>query len=158
MAKEIAKLKGTHVLEVTRMGGSGSGPGSGSGAAATTSAPTAGTSGGSVVGQATTDTATQTASDESGKLGALGSAFSRSALSSFHKKKPAAPAPAPAATGTPTAAGTSAAAGTQPGSGVVLMEMTMQKSNFSQEAVPASAFQVPGGFAKVDSPYDRMGK
>jgi hypothetical protein len=158
MAKEMAKLKGTHVLEVTRMGGSGSGPGSGAGAAATTPAPTAGTSGGSVVGQAATDTATQTASDESGKLGALGSAFGRSALSSFHKKKPAAPAPAPAATGTPTAAGTSAAAGTQPGSGVVLMEMTMQKSNFSQESVPASSFQVPGGFAKVDSPYDRMGK
>jgi hypothetical protein len=155
MAKEMAKLKGTHVLEVTRMGGSGSG--SGSGAAATTPAPTAGTSGGSVAGQVATDTATQSASEESGKLGALGSAFSRSALGSFHKKKPAAPAPAPAATGTPTATGTSAA-GAQPGSSVVLMEMTMQKSNFSREAVPASAFQVPGGFSKVDSSFDRMGK
>jgi hypothetical protein len=144
MAKEMAKLKGTHVLEVTRMGGSGSG----SGAAATTPAPTAGTSGGAVGGQVATDTATQTAAEESGK----------SALSSFHKKKPAAPAPAPAATGTPAATGASAAAGTQPGSSVVLMEMTMQKSNFSPEAVPASVFQVPAGFAKVDSSYDRMGK
>jgi hypothetical protein len=153
MAKEMAKLKGTHVLEVTRMGGSGSG----SAAAAATPAPTAGTSGGSVAGQVATDTATQSASEESGKLGALGSAFSKSALSPFHKKKPAAPATPPAATATPTT-GTSAAAGTQPGSSVVLMEMTMQKSNFSQAAVPASAFQVPGGFAKVDSSFDRMGK
>jgi hypothetical protein len=147
MAKEMAKLKGTHVLEVTRMGGNGSGLG-----AATTPAPAAGASAGSVPGQVATDTATQTASEESSKLGSLGSAFSRSALSSFHKKKPAAPAPAPAP------AGTSAAGGTQPGSSVVLMEMTMQKSNFSQEAVPASAFQVPAGFAQVDSSYDRMGK
>jgi hypothetical protein len=31
--------------------------------------------------------------------------------------------------------------------------MTTQKSDFSQEAIPAGAFQVPAGYAKVDSTY-----
>jgi len=83
MQKEMAKLKGTRVMEVTRMGGD---------------AP--------------------------------------------------APAPAPAKT----------VAGTQPTTSVVLMEMTMQKSNFSQEAIPPSAFAVPDGFKQLPSPYDRMSK
>jgi hypothetical protein len=40
-----------------------------------------------------------------------------------------------------------------------LMEMTMQKSNFSQAAVAESNFQVPPGFKKVESPaYGTAGK
>ena len=35
----------------------------------------------------------------------------------------------------------------------------MQKSNFSQAAVPSSAFQVPAGFKKIESPaYGAVGK
>jgi hypothetical protein len=61
---------------------------------------------------------------------------------------PPAPAPAPATT----------VAGTQPTTRVVLMEMTMQKSNFSQEAIPPSAFAVPDGFKQMPSAYDQMSK
>jgi hypothetical protein len=168
MGKEMAKLKGTHIMDVTRMGGSGSGPGM---APATDTNTTAGTppgttsatppgtssvtppptSDGSAAGQVANDTAAQTAASGSSKLGALGSAFSRSALGSFHKKK-STPPPADTTTSTPDAAGT------QSGASAVLMEMTVQKSNFSQEAVPSSVFQVPAGFTLVPSTYDKMGR
>jgi hypothetical protein len=51
-----------------------------------------------------------------------------------------------------------AVAATQPAKGMVLMEMTMQKSNFSREAIPPSAFAVPDGFKQLPSPYDQMRK
>jgi hypothetical protein len=166
MGKEMAKLKGTHVMDVTRMGGSAIGPGMAPATATNTAAATPAntatppgttpvtappSSDGSVAGQAANDSATQTAAAGSSKLGVLGSAFSRSALGSFHKKKPT-PPPADATTGTPDAAGT------QPGASAALMEMTVQKSNFSQEAVPPSVFQVPVGFTQVPSAYDKMGQ
>jgi hypothetical protein len=50
------------------------------------------------------------------------------------------------------------ASATQPANGVVLMEMTMQKSNFSREAIPPSAFAVPSGFKQLPSAYDQMKK
>src|ERR1700691_1786685 len=146
MGKEMAKLQGTRVMEVTRMGGSGSGPGAAQNtataqpAAATTPAP----SGSAVAGQAATDTTTQTAAGEASKLGVFGSALGSSALGAFHKKKAA--TPPPAATTTPA---DSTSAGTQTTSSATLMEMTTQKSNFSAEPVSASVFQVPAGFKKV---------
>jgi hypothetical protein len=159
MQKEMAKLKGTRVMEVTRMGGSGSGPGA---AQATTqaapAAPAAATpanSAGSVAGQVATDTAAQTAAGEASRLGVFGSALGSSALGAFHKKKAAAAAtPPPAATpaATTTATATPAAGATQTTQSAVLMETTMQKSNFSQETVPSSAFQIPAGFKRVESP------
>jgi hypothetical protein len=160
MGKEMAKLQGTRVMEVTRMGGSGSGPGAAQStataqpAAATTPPP----SGSAVAGQVATDTAAQTAAGEAGRLGVFGNALGSSALGAFHKKKAATPppAPAPAATATPA---DSASAGTQTTSSATLMEMTMQKSNFSAEPVPSSVFQVPAGFKKVESPvYGAPGK
>jgi hypothetical protein len=153
MGKEMAKLQGTRVMEVTRMGGSGSGPGA---AQASTPAPAAAPapSGGAVAGQAATDTAAQTAAGDASKLGVFGSALGSSALGAFHKKKAA--TPPPAATTTPA---DSASAGTQTTSSATLMEMTTQKSNFSTETVPASAFQVPAGFKKVESAaYGAPGK
>jgi hypothetical protein len=151
MQKEMAKLKGTRVMEVTRMGGSGSGPGAAQNTAQAAPAATtpASPSGSAVAGQVATDTATQTAAGEASRLGVFGNALGSSALGAFHKKKAAAaaPAPAPAATTTPAAAD-----GTQTTQSAVLMEMTMQKSTFSQESVPASAFQVPAGFKRVESP------
>jgi hypothetical protein len=155
MQKEMAKLKGTRVMEVTRMGGSGSGPGAAQNTAqaAPPAATPASTPGSSVAGQVATDTAAQTAAGEAGRLGVFGSALGNSALGAFHKKKAAAAAPAPAPTDTATATpATTAASGTQTTQSAVLMEMTMQKSNFSRETVPASAFQVPAGFKRVESP------
>jgi len=157
MGKEMAKLQGTRVMEVTRMGGSGSGPGAAQSAATAqpAAAPTPAPSGSAVAGQVATDTAAQTAAGEAGRLGVFGSALGSSALGAFHKKKAATPppAPAPAAATTPTEPpAASAPAGTQTTSSATLMEMTMQKSNFSTETVPSSVFQVPAGFKKVESP------
>ncbi len=132
MGKEMAKLQGTRVMEVTRMGGSGSGPGAGQ---TSGSAPAP---------------AAAPASSNNSVGGLLGSALGGSALGGFHKKKPPADSGAPA---------TPAADGTQNGTGATLMETTMQKSNFSQAAVPSSAFQVPAGFKKIESTaYGAAGK
>jgi len=38
------------------------------------------------------------------------------------------------------------------------MQMTTQKTNFSQEAIPSLIFQVPTGYTKVQFPYEHMGK
>jgi hypothetical protein len=146
MSKEMAKLQGTRVMEVTSMGGSGSGPGVVQ--ASAQSAPPA-PSGNSVAGQVATDTAAQTAAGEASRLGVFGNALGSSALGAFHKKKAATPPPAAAPATTAT---TPASTGTQTTSSATLMEMTVQKQNFSQEAVASSAFQVPAGFTKVETP------
>jgi hypothetical protein len=136
MAKEMAKLQGTRVMEVTTMGGSGNGS-----AAAQNSTQNS----------APAPAATP-ASSNSSVGGLLGSALGGSALGGFHRKK----SPPPADTTTPA---TPAADGTQTTTSATLMEMTMQKSNFSQAAVPSSAFQVPAGFKKIESPaYGAVGK
>ena len=159
MGKELAKLQGTRVMEVTRMGGSGTGPGAAQNTATTPAQPAPAAapppSGGAVAGQVATDTAAQTAAGEASRLGIVGSALGSSALGAFHRKKAATPPPAPATTAAPAdtaAAGTPAAAGTQTTASATLMEMTVQKSNFSREPVPTSVFQVPAGFKKVESP------
>jgi len=122
MAKEMAKLQGTRVMEVTRMGGSGTGP-----ASAQNSEP-----------------APAANSPSNGSMaGMLGSALGGSALGGFHKKKPQ-----PASDTTTT---TTNSDGTQTTS-ATLMETTVQRSNFSQAPVSSSNFEVPGGFKKVDTP------
>lgn len=151
MGKEMAKLKGTRVLEVTSMGGMAPMQGTGTAPAAAPAATPA-PSGGSVAGQVAGDTATQTAANESGRLGGFGSALGGSMMSAWHKKKASTPPPAPAPAAAPTSA-TPAAGQTQ---SAVLMSMTMQKSNFSQEPVGSSAFEIPAGYTQVASPYERM--
>jgi len=156
MAKEMAKLKGTRVMEVTRMGGSGTGPGMTQNTAQAAPAAAPASSSGAVAGQVATDTAAQTAAGESSRLGVFGSALGSSALGAFHKKKAATPPPADTSTTTTT---TSTANGTQTTTSAVLMETTTQKSNFSQGTVPSTAFLVPAGFKKVESPvYGTAGK
>jgi hypothetical protein len=122
MAKEMAKLQGTRVMEVTRMGGSGTGP-----ASAQNSEP-----------------APAATSPSNGSMaGMLGSALGGSALGGFHKKKPQ-----PASDTTTT---TTNSDGTQTTS-ATLMETTVQRSNFSQAPVSSSNFEVPAGFKKLDTP------
>src|SRR3984957_1655321 len=110
MGKELAKLQGTRVMEVTRMGGSGTGPGATQNTATTPAQPAPAAapppSGGAVAGQIATDTAATTAAGEAGRLGIVGSALGSSALGAFHRKKAATPPPAaapPATTTTTTA-------------------------------------------------------
>jgi hypothetical protein len=152
MGKEMAKLKGTHVMEVTSMGGSGTGPGVAATTPAASPAPPPPT-GQSVAGQVATDTATQTASSETSRMGNFGSALGGSVIGAFRRKK-AAPAPAPAASVPATTQ--TAAGGTPTTTSAVLMETTTQETNFSQEPVPTSVFEVPRGFTKVPSAYERM--
>ena len=157
MAKELSKLKGTRVMEVTRMGASGTGPtaAQNTAQAAPAAAPASGT--GSVAGQVATDTATQTAAGEAGRLGIVGSALGSSALGAFHRKKAATPAPAAATP--PATTSTTTTDGTQTTTSAILMETTAQKSNFSQAPAPSTAFLVPAGFKKVESPmYGAAGK
>jgi len=158
MGKEMAKLKGTRVMEVTSMGGAGSGPGvtPAQNAGQTAPAPASGNGSGAVAGQVATDTAAQTAAGEASRLGVFGNALGSSALGAFHKKKAATPPPADPAAATAT---TPAANGTQPTNSAVLMTTTTQKSNFSQAELPSTAFLVPAGFKQVESPvYGGAGK
>jgi hypothetical protein len=137
LASERAKIKGTTVLEITRLGGDTmlttfSGP---------TPPPPAGPS---KVGGAVTAAAVQTgentaASQLGSKLGSLGSSFASAAFGSLRHKSPDASA-APASGG--------AAAD----SSVVMFETTTEMSDFSQETVPPEAFQIPAGYKKVEQP------
>jgi hypothetical protein len=160
MGKEMAKLRGTRVMETFSMGGlvpagsvkaQGSGQGSGQTA-------------GQVAGQVAGDTATQTAADESSRrMGSFGSALGGSMMSAWHRKKAKSnedSAPAPADSGSAAAGSASAAAapngsaqGTQT---VVLMSMTTEKTNFSHDPAPASVFEVPAGYTQVVSPVAPM--
>jgi hypothetical protein len=126
MAKEMAKLQGTRVMEVMKMGASGTGP-----AGAQNSAQNQ-------------DPAPSAAPANNSVSGMLGSALGSSALGAFHRKKAAQPA-----SDTPTT--TTNADGTQTTS-AVLMETTLQKSNFSQAPVASSNFEVPAGYKKVETP------
>jgi hypothetical protein len=128
MAKEMAKIQGTRVMEVTRMGGNANGPGAPQDSAQASPPPAA----------------AAPASSNTSVGGLLGSALGGSALGGFHRKKPA-----PADNNNST---TPAADGSQSASSAVLMETTTQKSNFSRESVPSSAFEVPGGYKKVETP------
>src|ERR1700733_11691058 len=126
MAKEMAKLQGTRVMEVTRMGGSGTGPAQNT--------------------AQTSDPAPAAApSNSNGSVsGMLGSALGSSALGAFHRKKAAQPA-SDTTTTTPNPAGTQTTS-------TILMETTVQKSNFSQASVSSSNFEVPAGYKKVETP------
>jgi hypothetical protein len=149
MAKEIAKLKGTRVLEVTSMGGLAP-----AGTVTTASgSATPPPNGQSVAGDVAANTASGEANTVSGKTGIFTSALSSSVLAGFHHKK-AAPPPDPApATPPPTTATGAPAMQT-----VVLMATTTQKTNFSQAPVSLSTFQIPPGFKKVPSPMANMGQ
>jgi hypothetical protein len=156
MAKELSKLKGTRVMEVTRMGARGTGPTAAQNTAQAAPAAAPANGAGSVAGQVATDTAAQTAAGEAGRLGIVGSALGSSALGAFHRKKAATPPPAAAPAATTT---TTTTDGTQTTTSAILMETTAQKSNFSQQTVPSTAFLVPAGFKKVESPaYGAAGK
>ncbi len=121
--QEMAKLKGTRVMTVTSVGGNA--PAGNTTASASTSSP----------GSDQNNTGSALGSVLPGKLGSM--------MGGFHKKP--APQPAPATT--------TQASGSSGGSNVILMQTTEQMLNFSQDAIPASAFQVPAGYKQVPSPY-----
>ncbi|MGD0505916.1 MAG: hypothetical protein ABSD02_24645 [Steroidobacteraceae bacterium] len=137
MEVEQAKIRGTRVLEITRLGGDVP-----AGTATAAGAPPAT---GDVATQAATQAATDSAASQAGsRFGGLGSLVTRGVASAFAKRsadKPAGSAPPATPTG-PTSA--------------VLYETTTQKSQFSEETVPPDAFQVPSGYKKIASPMQQM--
>jgi hypothetical protein len=137
MATEMQKIKGTTIVDIARFGGEGMNAPSGTVAASPPPPPSL--SGSPLAAQVATNTASDVASSQVAKLGAIGGALGRSVLGAF--KKPAVPADA-GMTGSPGGAQSATA---------VLFESTTQKSNFSSEAIPATAYEIPAGFAKVDT-------
>lgn len=140
MAVEMAKIKGTRVLEVVSMGGvvpAGAASGSNGGAASQPPPPTA------------QDTAANTAASG---MGGLSGAIAGSVLGGWHHKKsnpPPADNSSTSSTAAPASGTTTNANGTQT---VVLLSTTTQKTGFSTDAVPASSFAVPAGYTMVPSP------
>jgi hypothetical protein len=138
---EFAKIQGVRILEVSRFGGEAAGT-SGASNGEGASAP-ASSSSGSATSGVTGAVVASAASAAANSLGALGSA-AQSLFSAFGRSStPPPPPPPPVA---PPPAGSSAP------SGAVLYESTTQKSQFSTADVPALAFAVPAGYAKVESP------
>lgn len=138
MGKEMAKIKGTRLVEITRMGGSGTGIDTGAANGSGANGGNGQTSSGN--GQPAQNNASVFSS------GGLGGAL----IGAFHKKKQqqdAQAAPAPAAP-----------AGQAPGQpqDVTLMEMTTSTHAFSNDPVSLSAFQVPAGYKQVPSPMEQM--
>jgi hypothetical protein len=84
-------------------------------------------------------------------------------MSAWHKKKAKANSDSNSDTSSNTStangsgsAGAAANGGAQGTQNVVLMSMTTQESNFSQGTVPASVFEVPAGYTKLESPMVPM--
>jgi hypothetical protein len=115
MAAEMAKIKGTRILEITRMGGEAM-------AAPTGDVPPA-------------DAPPPPPPSTASKLGALGS------LLGGFGRRPSSAADSPSGDGSAAPAS------------VVLYETTTQKSGFSADAIPLTAFQVPAGFTQLASPH-----
>jgi hypothetical protein len=157
MAKEMSKLKGVPVSQIMRMGTTADG----SPLPAASEAPlppSNGPNAGAVAGQAAnnaansaTNTATANAENKVGShmgtFGGVPSSLGNLGFGGFHKKKPDPAAQPAAASGTsPSAAPTNAA---------VLMESTMEMTNFSSAPVDAKLFDVPAGYTKVASEYQK---
>lgn len=142
LAIETAKIKGTKVLEITRLGGDTM--------LTTFSSPSpaaSSSSSSSKVGSAVASAAAQSGEDAAAsqvgsRFGSIGSSLARAALGSLGRgaAKPAEASSAPAS-------GDAAAP-----SSVVMYETTDQMSDFSQETIPPEAFQVPKGYKKIDPP------
>ncbi len=151
MAKEMSKLKGVPVSQIMRLGSTTDG----SPLPAASEAPLPQSNGptvGSVAGQAATNaadsaanSATATAENKVGsKMGGFGGvASSLGGFGGFHKKKKQ-PEPAPAQ---PTSASGQ--------NWMVLMESSVETTNFSSASIDPTLFNVPAGYTKVLSEYQK---
>jgi hypothetical protein len=147
LVKEMSKIEGIPVVQITRIGGTGSGmPSEADMAAAQQAQQQQQQQPAPTVGEAAGQAATGAALSKAGRLGGLAGGLG--GFGGFgRKKKPEeqqqaqqqAPPPQPQAA---PAAGTGA-----PGS---LMEMTTELSGFSSSAVDSSKMSVPAGFKQVE--------
>ncbi len=156
MAKEMSKLHGVPVYQTMRMGTTLNGQPLPSASEAPLPKST-GPSGNDIAQNAAnnaatsaTDTAASNAESKvgshMGSFGGVAGSLGNLGFGGFHKKKPAAAAPA-ADPATP-------AAGATPDYSV-LMESTTQMTAFSSSSVDASLFAIPAGFTKVANDYQK---
>jgi len=150
MVKEVSKLKGVPVSQIMRMGSTTDGsplPAASEAPLPQSNGPTAG----SIADQAASNAAdsaanTATANAESkagskmGSFGGVPSSLGNLGLGGFHKKKQQQQQQAAA----------------QPAQNwMVLMESSTEMTNFSSASVDPSLFNVPAGYTKVPSEYQK---
>lgn len=153
MAKEMQKLKGVPVSQVMRMGSTTDGsplPAASEAPLPQSNGPSAGSIAGQVASSAATSAADQaTASAESkatSKIGGFGGiASGLGGFGGFHKKKQQQQQQEQ------QAAAQSAAAQKW----VVLMESSTETTNFSSASIDSSLFNVPAGYTKIPSVYEK---
>jgi hypothetical protein len=157
MAKEMQKLKGVPVSQIMRMGSTADGTPLPAASEAplppSPNMPAAGDIAGQAANSAATS-ATNTAAANAenkvgshmGSFGGVPSSLGNLGFGGFHKKKPAAQEPAQPAAAQPGAA---------PQNVAVLMESTTEMTSFSSLPVDATLFNVPAGYAKIASEYQK---
>jgi hypothetical protein len=138
MQKQLAKITGTRLVEITRMGGSGTGIDNQQAASGANGGQPANNNGNGSGGNTST---TNVTSPSSVLGGALMGAWRKKKAQQQQDNPPASSAPA----GTPG----------QP-QDVTLMEMTVSTHAFSSAPVSTAAFQIPAGFKQVESPMEQM--
>ena len=144
LGEEQAKQHGVPVMTVQRFGGRGQGRST----ASASGAGVLGSQGTSMASEVAANAATEAAQKEAsqvssnGNTGILGSSLLDAVVGSFSKHAPSL---------TQSAVTSASTKPTTPGSfDQVMMETTTVLSNFSTEPAPASAFQVPAGYQKLD--------
>ena len=144
LGEEQAKQHGVPVMTVQRLGGRGQG----SSTASASGAGVLGNQGASMASEVASSAATEAAQKEAsqissnGNTGVLGSSLMDAVVGAFSKH---------ASSLTQSAVNSASTKSTTPGSfDQVMMETTTVLSNFSTEPAPASAFQVPATYQKLD--------
>jgi hypothetical protein len=161
MAKEMSKLKGVPVSQIMRMGTTMDG----SALPAASEAPLPASNGpnaGDIANQAATNaansaanTAASNAENKAGShMGSFGGVPSSignlGSFGGFHKKKPQ-----PDQSAAQTAPANGAPAAGAPQNAAVLMESTVEMTHFSSASVDPMLFDVPAGYSKVLSEYQK---
>jgi hypothetical protein len=146
MAKEMSKIKGVPVSQIMRMGSTADG----SPLPAASEAPLPPSDGpntGAIANQAGTSATNSAADSAASSLANHMGLSSLSKFGGFHKNKPdAAAQPAPASGAPPNGA---------PANLAVLMESSIEMTGFSSAPVDPTLFNVPTGYSKVASEYQR---
>jgi hypothetical protein len=144
MAKEMSKLKGVPVSQVMRLGSTANGTPLPAASEAPLP-PSNGPNSGDIANQAANSAANSAADSAASNAASHVNVPGIGNLSSFgfHKKKPDPPPaqPAPANGAPPTSA--------------VLMESSIEMTGFSSAPVDATRFDVPTGYTKVPSEYQK---
>jgi hypothetical protein len=147
MAKEMSKLKGVPVSQIMRMGTTADGsplPAASEAPLPPSNGPTTGSVAGQAGASATDSAANSATSNATSHMGLSGINLGGFG---FHKKKPdPATQPAPANGATPNGA---------PPNAAVLMESSIEMTRFSSASLDTTLFDVPAGYSKVASEYQK---